>query len=228
MRRLFDYDSPLMQVLGFIADLFILNMVYLACCLPIVTMGAAQAGLFNAMRVLQDREDDSSVLKAFFRGFKNGFFKITPVWAVFVALDLIVLYTALMAVSWQELGIYIHWGFPLVILGILLLIQSVVPVFHARFSCSPFQLVRNSLLLIAFYPIRCLGLAVLLWAPVVLYAMNTKLFVEITPLFFTVYYSVVYLMGALFMQKPFDKLIENFYSDDQEEEDAETEAAVTE
>lgn len=223
MNKIFDFDSPLMQVLGFIADLFIMNLVFLACCLPIVTIGAAQSGLFNAMRVLQDREDDSSVLKAFFRGFKNGFFRITPVWIVFLVLDVILVYTIAMSFSWQELGIYIHWGFPLVMLGLLLLIQSVVPAFHARFSCSPFQLVRNSMLLIGFFPLRCLGLAVLVWAPAVLAIMNMQLFVEINPLFFTVYYSFTYLMGALFMKKPFDKLVENFNGEDEE---AETEAAV--
>lgn len=225
MNKMFDFDSPLMQVLGFIADIFIMNLVFLVCCLPIVTIGAAQSGLFNAMRVLQDREDDSSVMKAFFRGFKNGFFRITPVWIVFLVLDVILVYTIAMSFSWQELGIYIHWGFPLVMLGLLLLIQSVVPAFHARFSCSPFQLVRNSLLLIGFYPLRCLGLAVLVWAPAVLAIMNVQLFFQINPLFFTVYYSFTYLMGALFMKKPFDKLIENFYGEDEEEE-AENEAAV--
>ena len=226
MRNIFDYDSPLMQVLGFIADLFILNLVFLACCLPIVTIGAAQSGLFNAMRVLQDREDDSSTLKAFFRGFKNGFFRITPVWIVFLVLDVILVYTVLMTLTWAAEGIYIHWAFPTVILALLLVLQTAVTAFHARFNCSPVQLVRNSMLLVGFFPLRCVGLAALVWAPAVLSVWNTKLFFQINPLFFTVYYSFTYLMGALFMQKPFDKLIENFYSDD--EEDAETEAAVTE
>lgn len=221
MKGIFDYDSPLMQVLGFIADLFILNLVFLACCLPIVTIGAAQSGLFNAMRVLQDREDDSSVLKAFFRGFKNGFFRITPVWIVFLVLDVIMVYTVLMTLTWAAEGIYIHWAFPTIILALLLLLQSVVPAFHARFSCSPVQLVRNSMLMVGFHPLRSLGLAVLLWAPAAVALFKPVLFVQITPLFFTVYYSTVYLMGALFMKKPFDQLIENFYSGDEEEKEAE-------
>ena len=82
MNKMFDLDSPLMQVLGFIADLFILNLVFLACCLPIVTIGAAQSGLFNAMRVLQDPEDDTSVTKAFFAAFRVGFKQITLAWFV--------------------------------------------------------------------------------------------------------------------------------------------------
>ena len=218
MNRMFDFDSPLMQVLGFIADLFILNLVFLACCLPIVTIGAAQAGLFNAMRVLQDPEDDSSVLKAFFRSFKNGFFKITPVWIVFLVLDVVLVYTVLMSLTWAQEGIYIHWAFPTVILALLLILQTAVTAFHARFSCTPVQLVRNSMLLVGFHPLRCAALAVLVWAPAVLSVWNTKLFFQINPLFFTVYYSVAYLMGALFMQKPFEKLIENFYSEDEETE----------
>ena len=44
MGGLFSYDSKLMQILNFIGDLIILNVLYLVCCLPVVTIGAAQIG----------------------------------------------------------------------------------------------------------------------------------------------------------------------------------------
>ena len=77
MNSIFSYDSPLMQVLTYIGDLIILNFIFLLCCLPVFTIGAAQAGMFTAVRVLSDKEDDSSAVAAFFRGFKNGFGKVT-------------------------------------------------------------------------------------------------------------------------------------------------------
>ena len=70
MNGLFSYDSKLMQVLGFIADLFLCNVLYMLCCIPIVTIGPAQAGLHNAMRTLGDTEDDRSAVKQFFKGLK--------------------------------------------------------------------------------------------------------------------------------------------------------------
>ena len=43
--KIFDIDSPLMNVLGKISDLVILNLITVVMCIPIVTAGAS----FTAM-----------------------------------------------------------------------------------------------------------------------------------------------------------------------------------
>ena len=45
MGKFFNLDSPVMRVLGKAADLMILNLVFIACCLPIVTIGASITAL---------------------------------------------------------------------------------------------------------------------------------------------------------------------------------------
>ncbi len=42
--KLFDLESPLMQVLNKVADLMWLNVLTLICCIPIVTAGASHDG----------------------------------------------------------------------------------------------------------------------------------------------------------------------------------------
>lgn len=212
MRKTFLYDSPLMQVLGFVGDLFITNVLFLLCCLPIVTIGAAQSGLYSAMRILQDREDDRSCIKAFFRGFKNGFWRITPIWVLFLAFDVMLLYTMLMCWSYREYGVFMHWGFPFAALCLSMLLHSQLTVFHSQFSCSAFQLLRNSIILFISHPIRSVATAVLIWAPAVLFMLDFKfnMFVQLTPLFLTVYYSLACMLGAIMMLKPFRTLIENY------------------
>ena len=39
--KLFDPDSPIMSFLARVADLVILNVLWLLCCLPVVTAGAS-------------------------------------------------------------------------------------------------------------------------------------------------------------------------------------------
>ena len=46
MEILFSYDSKLMQTLTFVADLILLNILYLLCCVPMFTIGAAQGALW--------------------------------------------------------------------------------------------------------------------------------------------------------------------------------------
>ena len=86
MKSLFDYENKFMQALMAVGDLIILNILFILFSLPIVTMGAAQAGLYTGVRVITDKEDDSSPAAGFVRGFKTGFFKITLMWIPFLFL----------------------------------------------------------------------------------------------------------------------------------------------
>jgi len=102
MKNIFSYDSKLVTSLSFIADLFILNLLYLVCCLPLFTIGAAQAGLHNAVRILQDPLDGRSTVKAFFRGFKEGFGRITLAWLLFYVIEGILYYTLYITLTYEN------------------------------------------------------------------------------------------------------------------------------
>ena len=43
--RIFNAESPLMEGLSKVADLVILNLLVLLCCIPVITAGAALTGM---------------------------------------------------------------------------------------------------------------------------------------------------------------------------------------
>ena len=47
--KIFDLDSPLMNVLNKMADLMWLNILTLICCIPIITAGAAFTSMHYAV-----------------------------------------------------------------------------------------------------------------------------------------------------------------------------------
>ena len=49
LKKLFDMDNPVMQALSTAADLLVLNMLTLLCCLPVVTAGAALTALHDVV-----------------------------------------------------------------------------------------------------------------------------------------------------------------------------------
>ena len=218
MKGLFSYDSPLGQVLNFIGDLFLVNVVFLICCIPVITIGPAQSGLYNAMRVLQDPQDESSPIKAYFRGFANGFLSISIVWILFFVFDLILFYTMAMCFDYADTGAFIHWAVPFAGLLLSLILHANVSIFHSRFQCTAGQLFRNAFLLLISHPLCSLAVAALTWAPVALFFLATNTFMEITPLFITVYYSIAFMFGVIVMKKPFNQLIDKFYAGDEAEE----------
>lgn len=211
--NIFHYESKFNQLVMTVADLIILNLLYILCCIPIFTIGAAQAGLFTGIRVLLDPEDDTSVIKAFFRGFSNGFGKITAVHmillAVLAGLALLMGYTlTLMLAGGSKLSFIIT----VAAMSIVYILHSVCGPFHATFGCTVGQLLRNSLFMLIAYPLRCLVTGILVLVPLAIMMIWPKLFLGGLVAISALYYSVAYLMIFSMMKKPFKRLKDSFYA----------------
>ena len=212
--EIFKYDSPLSQVLMKIADVVILNVLYLLCCIPIFTIGAAQAGMYTAAKVMLDKEDDTSLTQAFFRGFKAGFGTITASWGI---VTLLVAFVLWLGVAAFMLGA----AFWPVAIGLVVIItyQSALPLFHSRFGSNMIMLMRNTLFFVIGYPLPCLGVALLLWAPILAFAfLDLYTFMAMTPIWLLFYYATAMIFGFVFVRKPFDTLIAQLPSEEAEAE----------
>lgn len=209
--RLFHYDSKLMQILMFIGDLMILNVLYVICCLPIFTIGAAQAGLFTAVRVLNNPEDDSSAAAAFFKGFRTGFGKVTIGWGLLALLSVIMAYTWYMClrIEYADLGMAPTW---MAVVGfcVAALFQPLATMFHSRFDCTPIQLIRNSWFLLVAHPLRSLLVGAMFWLPFAFFMYDVYSFLSVGMVWLVLYYAVAALFSDLLMRKPFKTLIDHF------------------
>lgn len=81
MGRFFSLDSPVMNFLGRVADLVWLNILYIICCIPIVTIGASTSALYYVtMKMVADEE--GYITKSFFKSFKENFKQATVIWLI--------------------------------------------------------------------------------------------------------------------------------------------------
>ena len=71
MDRFFDSNNPIMQFLSRIVDLAVLNLMTVACMIPIVTAGAAITAMNNVLIHLV-RKDETYVWKMFMNSFKQN------------------------------------------------------------------------------------------------------------------------------------------------------------
>lgn len=88
MSSIFNIDSPLMSFLNRLADLIILNLLYVACCLPVFTVGAATSALYYQVMKMSKNEE-SYAFRGFFKAFKENFRKATPAWLIFLVIGLL-------------------------------------------------------------------------------------------------------------------------------------------
>ncbi|MBQ3487521.1 MAG: YesL family protein [Clostridia bacterium] len=79
MKDMLNPEGVFFQFLSRVGDLIILNFLFLICCIPVVTAGAAYAAL---CKVCMDMvyEQEAGIAKSFFLAFKENFRQATVVW----------------------------------------------------------------------------------------------------------------------------------------------------
>lgn len=86
--KFFSIDSPLMIFLGKAADILILNILYIVCSLPIITIGATTTAAYTVTNNLKKGEE-ISVIRDFFIAFKNNFKTSTLSWLIVIFIGFI-------------------------------------------------------------------------------------------------------------------------------------------
>lgn len=90
---MFKYDSPVFRLISKIADIIILNFLWILCSIPIFTIGASTTALYYVCMKLVKNEE-GYIIKDFFHSFKENFKQstiITLIYGVitaFFALDI--------------------------------------------------------------------------------------------------------------------------------------------
>lgn len=86
--NIFSMDSMLGRVLYWIADIFILNILWIIFSLPIFTIGASTTALYYSMMQRQ-RRDESYIHKNFIKAFKENFKQSTILWLIMILVALV-------------------------------------------------------------------------------------------------------------------------------------------
>lgn len=81
MGRFFDMDSGVMRFLTRLADLMILNLLFLATSIPIVTIGASWTAMYY-VTLKMVRNEDAYIARSYFRSFKQNFKQATIMWLI--------------------------------------------------------------------------------------------------------------------------------------------------
>ena len=77
MKRLLDGDNLFWRCVGRVADWFLLSMTWMACCLPLITAGAAAVALYDAVsHCIRGGEDN--MIRRYFAAFRRELLRSIP------------------------------------------------------------------------------------------------------------------------------------------------------
>lgn len=136
-------NSPVIAFLNKLTDLILLNILWILCCLPVVTAGAATCAAYY-VSITSIRCGDGYVIRRFFSSFKSSFASITPVWLGIAAACIVL---AVDLFFWNQFGGFLGKLMLMVsiVIAILLWVWSlwIFPVF-AKFSGKRKELLLNA------------------------------------------------------------------------------------
>ena len=85
--KFFSYESKFSQLLLKLSYSCYLNLLWLICSIPIVTIGASTTALYYASLKLI-REEDNKVARQFFHSFRENFKQATVLWLILLGVGL--------------------------------------------------------------------------------------------------------------------------------------------
>lgn len=157
MRWLFNIENPVMRYIIKIFDCMCLSILWLVCCLPVITAGAATTALYATVH-RYIRKEEGHLFRSFLGTFRENWKRSTLVWLVMLAVgillgvDMLVFRT--MALQGQLLG-KLYW---LILLLVCVWITWMIYAFAycARFHGGVKDALRGSFLLMLLHPLRAL------------------------------------------------------------------------
>lgn len=191
---MFSPDSKIMQVLGRITDLILLNLLFLITCLPIFTIGAAITALYTMCFRLM-REEYNGIVKSYFRAFRDNFKPATAVWGILLIAAVPAVYyltqTARMGGILQFTGIF----FVLILLVALMAGSYAFP-WVSQFDNSALQSLQNALILSVSRLPRTAAILSINLLPAIVWVINTDLFIQISFLWIALYFAAAAYMNT--------------------------------
>lgn len=197
----FSLDSKFMQALSRIADLILLNLIFLVTCIPIFTIGAASTALYSvAFRLGTEREE--GVFRCYFRAFRSNFRQGTLLFLILLIPCLLLIFS-LFFYAGLDGAAHLLTYVCVALLVVLVLIYSYVFPLLSQFCNSVKQTLKNALLLSIGYLPRSLVMALLNVLPWALLYFETMFFFRMGILWILLYFSAAAYINARILGRVF-------------------------
>lgn len=203
------YENPFIQMLSRIGELMIVNFLFVVCCLPIFTIGAAAAGLNKVTQnIVLDAE--GGVFKTFFRGFRENFKQATVLWLceAVVIIALVCYWLIICTFCTGTLRTVLNALLFVVALLLLCVAVYLIPLM-VRYENGMRQHLKNAALLSIIKLPRTVGMVLMtLIMPAILY-ISVPVFIQTTFFWLIMGFAVISYLCGILLKPVFTELEES-------------------
>ena len=205
MGRLFQPDSPVMRFLTAVADLIALNLLWLICCIPVITIGPSCTAMCYVARKIAEKEAPP-VINTFFRAFRTNLKQSLIVFLILLVPIVLVGVYLLMAVSGglDHLPLVKYLSYlAIIITGF---VCSYVYPLIAHFDNTVGNTLKNAILLPFANPFLALVVTALNMLPILTLLINYELMIRISFFWLTIGCSLTAVVNAKLLGRFFQRL----------------------
>ena len=202
MQKLFGFDGPVSIFFEKVANLLWLNILWLICCLPIVTIGVSTSAMYY-VTLKMVKNEESYITKSFFKAFKQNFKQATIIWLIFIVFGAVLAVDSyILGANPEGIAKYVH----IAICGIgFVFLMTSVYVFPlvAKFENTTANTLKNALGLSIINAPYTLAIVAIIVIPFVLAYFYTI----IMPIVLLIGVATIAYFTSKIYNKIFDKLI---------------------
>lgn len=144
----FSFDNKIFGALGKVVDCVILSVLWLVCCIPVITIGASTTALYYTVHK-SIRGNRGYVSRNFFHAFKENFKTATLSWIVALAVQIILSLDAYITVqvlrTGNNMGAFFYFFLVLIAFSIGWVIYTFA--YIARFESTVKVTLKNAILM---------------------------------------------------------------------------------
>ncbi len=197
---MFKLDSPLMNFLNKVADIMILNFMFIVFSIPFFTIGASlSAAYYMCFKMV--RNEETYIVKGFWKAFKENFKQATVIWLIVAVIGGVLMADyRIIAYSGIEFSKWISIAMMTVTLVVLMGVVFLFPL-QARFINPVKNTIKNAFLMaLSHLPTAFLLVAVYAVPVVVLYLVPQSL-----PVIILMAFGVVIYVKSILLLRVFKK-----------------------
>lgn len=195
-------DNVITRALSKICDMVCLNVLWLICSIPIVTIGASTTALYTIMLKMVKNEE-GYIFRGFFKAFKANFKQSTIIWIIVLLLGIVCWVDFRLAAVMPAMAGFFMRSVFLLIAFILLSVTIYAFALTARYENSIRATFRNALILtVAKLPYTLLMAAVTVGA-VIASLWNSVTLMFAIPLWFLIGGSLIAWINSFLLRRVF-------------------------
>lgn len=194
-------DSKFMRAMSRVGDLLLLNLMFLICCVPIFTIGAASTAMYT-LCFRFDTVRETGLIKSYITAFRDNFKQATVIWLIILLCGITACINTYIFYILSGAIPYLFVLF-LILFVIVLLVAGYAFPLLSQFDNSVKSTLKNSLVFCLGYLPRSIVITVVNVFPFALMLFNFYMFLHAAFLWAGIYFAAAAYINSFLLKKVF-------------------------